>query len=226
MSASWLNLDSHDDLNRPHRRDGRSIAALPEIGDDARPVSSTLPVSRMIYMVSCRFTEAGDAARLAQWHDACEGEKLNALLSLEGFHSSQWFQCVHETTSPYIALHNAQGGAVCNEAYLAKGGARFGAWGNSVDDCSRDLFRGLDKMPAVASNDYLVLTDDEATADALTGIDFAWLEAAGLDRSVEKRALAIIGHEDGDDLAAFRPGALRLYKPLQPQRPQATGRVV
>lgn len=178
----------------------------------------------MIYMVACRFTDSGNAARIAQWNEHYNGEKLRDLLSMDGVEAVQRFHCVHETMSPYIALHTVPDEALAEHG-LSTGSEGFSAWESSMARCSGELFGGLDAAPTVAPDDYLLLTEDEGTAAALTGIDFVWLEAAGPGCNVEKRALAIVGREDGDDLAAFRPAALRMYKPLQPQKLSADGRV-
>ena len=108
--------------------------------------------------------------------------------------------------------------------YREAGGGTFEAFQDSVDNWTRDLLTGLDEAPEVEEGAYLALTDDEATAAALTGIDFAWLEPAGLDRSVNKLALAVLDQGDGEELAEFRPGALRLYIPITPLRKEPAGK--
>ena len=168
----------------------------------------------MIYMVACRFAEARDTNRLAEWNRYYDGPKLDTLLSLPGFLGSQRFCCTHETAAPYLALHSVRDAQVFDEHYAQNGGGGFEGWDGAIDNWSRDLFDGLDAAPAVGDDDYLVITDDPATAAALTGVEFAWLDSAGLDQSVRRRALAVLPSEDGEDLVDFRPAALRLYRPI------------
>lgn len=168
----------------------------------------------MLYMVACRFTGADDATRLAEWNAYYDGPKLDSLLSLDGFNASQRLHCAHRTDAPYLALHDIRDESVMNDRYREAGGGGFGGWEDWIDNWSRDLFSGLDETPEVGPDDYLALTDDQATADALTGIDFAWLTSAGLDRSVTRRALAVLDAGEGEDLLAFRPQGLRLYRPI------------
>ena len=171
----------------------------------------------MLYMVSCRFTGASDDPRLAEWNAYYDGPKLDSLLSLDGFNASQRLQCAHGADAPYLALHDIRDESVMNQSYREAGGGGFGGWEPWIDNWSRDLFSGLDESPEVGPDDYLAVTDDQATADALTGVDFAWLEIAGLDRSVPRRALAVLDAQEGDELLEFRPVALRLYRPMTPR---------
>ena len=172
----------------------------------------------MIYLVACRFTDESDPARESQWNDYYDGPKLDALLSLDGFTGSQRFRCAHAHPAPYLALHTITGPEVMDQHYRDAGGGGFGGWEPWISNWTRDLFTGLDESPEVAPGSYLAITADESTAQALTGIDFAWLVNGGLDGSVDRLALAVLDEADGSDLLAFRPTALNLYRPITDRR--------
>jgi hypothetical protein len=172
----------------------------------------------MIYMVACRFTGTDEIDKEAQWNAYYDGPKLDALLSLDGFTSSQRFKCVHASPAPYVALHTIRDLAVMDDRYRSVGGGGFGGWEPWIDNWSRNLFDGLEVSPDVPIDSFLAITDDEATATALTGIDFAWIDCVGLDRSVTRRALAVLDPSDGEELASFRPAGLSLYRPIIKQQ--------
>ena len=164
----------------------------------------------MIYMVGCRFTDGENPAREAAWNGHYSGEKLDTLLTLDGFTSVQRFLCLHATPAPYIALHTVRDAPGLNDEVVCG----FGEWQPCIDHCSGALFTGLDCSPNVPEDSILAVTDDRHTALALTGIEFAWLDSADPDASIPRRALAVLDKADGEDLAEYRATELRLYRPI------------
>jgi hypothetical protein len=172
----------------------------------------------MIYMSACRFaaTEHPDAgARAAQWQRHFEDAQIDVQLAPDGCTTSQRFCCPHPGTAPYLALFTIAESPPGSSSYNPLSGL-FAPWNESLDIWQHGLYTGLDESPDIPLDHYLALTQDAATASALTGIDFAWLD--GVDGVSARRALAVLDPADGEDLLAFRPTALQIYLPATPQR--------
>ena len=60
----------------------------------------------MIYTVECSFA---DPASEAEWNDFYSLEKLPALISVQGFHSSQRFKALRRGCPTYLAVHAIDG---------------------------------------------------------------------------------------------------------------------
>lgn len=166
----------------------------------------------MLYMVECAFTEP---AREAEWNAYYDAEKLANLLALPGFRASQRFRAITDTPSPYLAIHSVRDASVFDRTdYRIVGGGTFDGWEGSVTNWRRNLFAGMEAAPEVATDKLLVLLDDPTGADAVPGADIAWLEIAGLDRSVERRGFAIVDWDTGADLARDEPAGLKVFKPI------------
>ena len=166
----------------------------------------------MIYMVECAFT---DAAREAAWNAWYDSEKLPALLTVPGFRASQRFRAITETSAPYLAIHSLREAAVLEQAaYRGIGGGTFGGWDDLVSNWRRNLFAGMEAAPEVSPAQCLVLTDDPAAADAIPEAEFAWLEIAGLDRTTERRGLAVADSAAGARMAREAADILRVFAPI------------
>jgi len=166
----------------------------------------------MIYIVECAFT---DPARENAWNDYYSGEKLEALLALPGFRASQRFRAITEIAAPYLAVHSIRDAAVLDQAiYRDVGGGTFSGWDDLVTNWDRNLFSGMEAAPEVDNNECLVMLDDPEAAQAVPGIDFAWLDIAGLDRTTQRRGLAIIGRATGEGLARDKADILRVFAPI------------
>ena len=57
----------------------------------------------MIYTVECSFA---DTAREAEWNDFYSLNKLPALISVDGFHTSQRFKALSPGCPVYLAIHS------------------------------------------------------------------------------------------------------------------------
>ena len=58
----------------------------------------------MLYMAECRFT---DPAQEEAWNAWYGGPRLDELLSVPGFLTSQRFKAVTPADSPYLAIHTS-----------------------------------------------------------------------------------------------------------------------
>ncbi len=178
-------------------------------------MSWTTPAEKgdpMIYTVECAFT---DPARETAWNAYYDGEKLAVLLSVPGFRTSQRFRAITDTPAPYLAIHSVRDAAVLDQTvYRTVGGGAFGGWDDLVTNWDRNLFTGMETAPEVPAEQCLVMLDDPAAADAAPGADFTWLDIAGLDRTTERRGLAIVDRATGAGLARVAAGILRVFAPI------------
>ena len=170
----------------------------------------------MIYMVECAYT---DPAREAAWNAFYDDDKLPTLLALPGFRASQRFRAIAEMEAPYLAIHSIRDAAVLAQPeYRAVGGGTFSGWDDDVANWKRNLFAGMETAPEVAAEARVVLLDEPAAAADAPGVEFAWLDCVGLDRTADRRGVAVVGREEGEALARERPGPFRVYAPLGPRQ--------
>ncbi|MCG8548051.1 MAG: sugar ABC transporter [Alphaproteobacteria bacterium] len=169
----------------------------------------------MIYTVECAFTVP---EREDDWNAYYDDEKLNALLSVPGFRASQRFRAIMETRAPYLAVHSLRDESVMDSRYRGVGGGAFGGWDDLVTNWDRNLFHGLAVAPEVPANACLVILDDPAREAELDGVTFDWLDIAGLDRTVERRGLAVVDRATGEALAANKADLVRVFEPITERR--------
>ena len=181
------------------------------------PLVSAKPIARtMLYVVEMDFIAP---ARQAQW-DAWYMEHLDILLSVPGFHTAQRFLCSTPWRAPYLAIYTVDSPEVFESAsYRARGGRdSTGEWQPLMVNWDRNVFAGIDRAPAVAPGQLLLLTEAEPATLVRTGIDFSWLVPAGLDRTVTRRGLAIVEEMHGRHVAEASRGLIRAYRPMMVQR--------
>ena len=142
----------------------------------------------MIYMVEMRLL---DTARRAEW-EAWYVAHQHRLLSIPGIRASQRFEAIHPAASPFVALHQVDSPDVfTSPPYLAQAGpTNTGQWQSRMDNWHRNVFAGVDETPDVATDMRLVLAEDGAALPA--GTPAQWMHAVALDRSVARRALAVM----------------------------------
>ena len=102
----------------------------------------------MIYTVECSFADPGSEA---QWNDFYTLEKLPALISVVGFHTSQRFKALTDGCPVYLAVHTMDGlDVLVGEEYRRKGGGNFASWQQHITDWHRNLYSDIGLAPAVA----------------------------------------------------------------------------
>lgn len=171
----------------------------------------------MLYMVDCAFS---DSDREAAWNAYYTRRKLDEVLAVPGFRTSQRFKSVNPITAPYLAIHTVDSGDVlASEAYRSLGGGSFDKdFQGCITNWSRNLFSGLDQAPAIAEDELLAVADEGREALAQAEVPFSWLQIAGLDRSVQYRGIACVTRTQGERLAQTSNGIVRLYSPMMAQR--------
>ena len=157
-----------------------------------------------------------DTARRAEW-DAWYVAHQHRLLSIPGFDASQRFEAVHEAESPFVALHEVDSPAIfASEAYRAKAGpSNTGEWQAKMGHWHRNLFTGVDHTPDVPMDARLVVVEDGGGPAVPDDVSVQWMQAVGLDRSVERRGLAVMPRATADPLVGAR--GIRVLAPIGPR---------
>ena len=167
----------------------------------------------MLYMVEMDFR---DAAREHDWHTWYRAHVTQLIRNVPGFRATQRFRALSKTPSPWLAIHEVAGpGVFTSPEYAANGGpASTGEWKDRHTNWVRNLFDGLEVMPAVPLDAHLLMAEGDARLP--DGLPVNRLASAGLDRTSKGRAIAIV--PDGRLTAAmFALPDVRVFKPITPQ---------
>lgn len=163
----------------------------------------------MIYTVECNFADPDSEA---EWNQFYSLQKLPALISVSGFHTSQRFKALSNDCPDYLALHSIDNLHVLqSDEYRHKGGGNFARWQKHITDWQRNLYGGLDRAPAIDTDHYLVVSTigPEPLIDA--GLRPYPLHAVALDRHPAQRWLATL-----DRPLVFEAG-VHVYRPMAEQ---------
>lgn len=168
----------------------------------------------MLYTVECSYT---DPTSEAEWNDFYTRVKLPALLSVDGFSTSQRFRALTPGCPAWLAIHTVRDAAVLAGAeYRLKGGGSFAQWQANIGDWRRGLYQCAEPAPAVSAEQILLLC-----ARPLDFIDHElgyrpWrLRAAGLDSAPEGRLAYVIPPDKARLLATVAD--ICLYRPITDQ---------
>jgi hypothetical protein len=170
----------------------------------------------MLYIVEMDFTQP---ARKDEW-DAWYMEHVDILLSVPGIHTAQRFLCVTPWSAPYLAIYTVDSPQVFESAPYRERGGRdsTGEWKSTMVNWDRNVFAGIERFPAVTAGQLLLLTEADPAAVASAHVDFCWLQAVGLDRTVPRRGLAVVEDRCVQELTGDGRGLMRAYRPLMQQR--------
>lgn len=169
----------------------------------------------MIYAVECSFA---DPDREAEWNAFYSRDKLPALISVPGFHTSQRFQAISPGCPTYLALHSIDGLEILTGApYREKGGGNFARWQDSIRDWRRTLYGGLERMPAVAAHASLAISDTGPEPLNRLGAVPIEIQAVALDQNPTRRWLAVIDKSSAARLTSQTNGELLFYAPMTEQ---------
>ncbi|MCA8018894.1 sugar ABC transporter [Burkholderia metallica] len=168
----------------------------------------------MIYTVECSFADLDSEA---EWNDFYSLEKLPALISVTGFHTSQRFKAMRGGCPVYLAIHTIDGlDVLTGDEYRRKGGGNFAKWQRHITDWHRNLYRASGFAPAVNDDERIVLCADGADPLIRLGLEPLAMQAVALDKSPEQRWLAVVP-ESHALLAGALPEGVHLYAPMTPQ---------
>jgi len=169
----------------------------------------------MIYMVEMDFR---NPAREADWHAWYLDHVARLIRTVPGFRASQRFRAITATPSPWLAMHDVASSDVFESAeYRANGGrASTGEWQHEHTSWYRNLFAGIDHTPEVPADGHLLMCEADANLPETHAGSVTWLESVGLDRSTERRGLAIV---PAGRLTAglFGLAGVSIFKPISPR---------
>ncbi|AEF45090.1 hypothetical protein SerAS12_1963 [Serratia sp. AS12] len=168
----------------------------------------------MIYTVECGFA---DPASEAEWNKFYSQEKLPALISVSGFHTSQRFKALSAGCPAYLALHSIDSLDVLQgDEYRQKGGGNFARWQQHITDWHRNLYGDLDRAPAIGEHEHLVTSAVGPEPLVEMGLTPYRMQAVALERFPEVRWLAKLEHATDLGLEPL-PKGIHRYVPMTNQ---------
>jgi hypothetical protein len=168
----------------------------------------------MIYTVKCSYS---DPASEEEWNDFYSLHKLPALISVQGFHTSQRFRACGAGCPIYLALHSIDGLEVLQgDEYARKGGGNFARWQQHITDWHRNLYSGLDRAPAVEQGDYLLVSRVGPEPLIAMGTAPDGMHAVALDRAPAALWLARLPAGMVPAMESF-PSGVYAYAPITAQ---------
>ncbi|HHL4080231.1 MULTISPECIES: sugar ABC transporter [unclassified Burkholderia] len=172
----------------------------------------------MIYTVECSFA---DPASEAEWNDFYSLDKLPALISVAGFHTSQRFSAISDGCPVYLAVHTIDGlDVLTGDEYRRKGGGNFARWQQHITDWHRNLYGDIGPAPAVNADELLVLSASGPDSMIELGLEPLAMQAVALEQCPARRWLAVLPRSDAP-LADNVPDDLDLYAPMTAQLTKA-----
>lgn len=165
----------------------------------------------MIYTVECSFADPGSEA---EWNDFYSLDKLPALISVKGFHTSQRFKALSRSCPVYLAIHSIDGlDILTGEEYRLKGGGNFARWQQHITDWHRNLYGGLDRAPAIGEGEYLVLSAKGPEPLIRLGLTPYAMHAVAMEKVPQSRWLAKMERDKTPDIE-HRPEDVHVYVPM------------
>lgn len=168
----------------------------------------------MIYTVECSYADPGSEAG---WNDFYSLDKLRALISVAGFHTSQRFKALGRGCPAYLAIHTIDGlDVLTGRGYRQKGGGNFARWQQYITDWHRNLYSGLDRAPAVGEGELLALCPSGPAPLIRLGVFPSAMHAVALEKVPEYRWLAKLDRQNAH-LTERQSDDIQLYAPMTEQ---------
>jgi hypothetical protein len=168
----------------------------------------------MIYTVECSFA---DPASEAEWNAFYSLDKLPALISVTGFHTSQRFIALSAGCPVYLAIHSIDSLEILQgEEYRQKGGGNFARWQQHITDWHRNLYAGLECAPDIGDNAYLLVSAIGPEPLINMGLAVDQMHAVALEKFPEQRWLAKLACPTELDVQSL-PAGVFLYAPMTVQ---------
>ncbi|KIZ40996.1 MULTISPECIES: hypothetical protein [Rhodopseudomonas] len=168
----------------------------------------------MIYTVECSFADLGSET---EWNDFYSLDKLRALISVSGFHTSQRFKALRGGCPAYLAVHSVDGLDILTGAeYRHKGGGNFARWQQHMTDWHRNLYDGIACAPAFGDGEYLALSATGPDPLIRLGLAPRAMRAVAMEKFPEHRWLAKVERGKVPGLDRL-PEDVQLYAPITAQ---------
>jgi hypothetical protein len=174
----------------------------------------------MIYTVECSFT---DPHSEAEWNDFYSRDKLPALISVSGFHTSQRFRALSRGCPVYLAMHSIDGlDILTGEEYRQKGGGNFARWQQYITDWHRNLYDGIQQAPAIGEGEYLALSAKGPEPLIRLGLQPQAMRAVAMEKFPEYRWMAKV---ERDKIAHIQrlPEDVHVYEAMTSQLTSSDG---
>ncbi len=167
----------------------------------------------MIYTVECSFA---DPSSEAEWNDFYSLEKLPALISVAGFHTSQRFKALSRGCPVYLAIHTINGlDVLTGEEYRQKGGGNFARWQLNITDWHRNLYDDIGLAPAVRADELLALCASGPEPLVQMGLTPLAMQAVALEKFPARRWLARLPWRHAQFVETLE--GVHLYTPMTDQ---------
>lgn len=172
----------------------------------------------MIYTVECSYA---DAQTEAEWNDFYSLQKLPALISVSGFHTSQRFKVlasdVPASVPAYLALHTIDDlNVLTGDEYREKGGGNFARWQPHITNWHRNLYACMQVAPAVQAGELLLMSQHGPGALQHMGLSPLAMDAVALEGFPPQRWMAKLTVEQRNAMAALPPG-IHAYEAMTEQ---------
>ncbi|MBZ5794520.1 sugar ABC transporter [Burkholderia contaminans] len=168
----------------------------------------------MIYTVECSFADLDSEA---EWNDFYSLEKLPALISVTGFHTSQRFKAINGGCPVYLAIHTIDGlDVLTGDEYRRKGGGNFAKWQQHITDWHRNLYGDIGLAPAVKEGEHLALSAVGPDPLIRLGLEPMAMQAVALEQFPARRWLAVVPRNSAP-LVEERLEGIHLYAPMTEQ---------
>lgn len=152
----------------------------------------------MIYTVECSFN---DPAKEAEWNEFYSNDKLPALISVNGFFTSQRFIALTDDCPRYLAIHSIdEVDVLTSQHYKQAGGGNFAKWQEHITDWHRNIYDMPKRAQAVNEEDYLLCSEESPQALLDLSLEPIPLNAIALDKHPAKRWLALASQLSLEDI--------------------------
>ena len=164
-----------------------------------------------IYMVQHAFSRPDWEAEWNAWY----GGNLQVLMSVPGFRTGQRFKALDGSPPRYMAAYTVDSPDVFeSKRYLEAGGGGTNSqrFRPAYQVWIRNLFEGIDAVPATRDGEYLVCVDSNARDLDVPGVQPLWLESTGFHRSTPYRGIAVLSKDQAQALR--RNNSVIVYQPI------------
>ena len=167
----------------------------------------------MIYMVEHGFADAPQQE--AEWNAWYSHHATYAFRSVPGWRTGQRFVAIPPSQPKYRAMYTLDSADVLNSPeYKATTGGRFPeTWRSLITGFHRNLADG-EQMPAVPMDNALIVADAPASDRDVPEGALQWWNIVGLDRTVARRAIAVVDRASGERLARRMVPGVSVYAPV------------
>ncbi len=145
----------------------------------------------MIYTVECSYSDTGTED---EWNAFYSREKLRALISVEGFLTSQRFRLLRggDATPTYLAIQGISAADILgSQDYRRNGGGNFGRWQPMITRWRRNIYEGIACFPSIEEGEYVLTSEHHDGPLKRLGLTVWHLRAVGLDRTPAERWIAV-----------------------------------